>query len=79
MSPVNQPPTYTAYLLRCWREGSSFRYSLEEIGGGKRRGFASLDEFVAFLLARSEQQVEPQKPQAGSKALEPRSKVNWET
>ena len=53
MSSVNQSETYSAYLLRCWLEGSTWRYSLEEIGTGKRHGFATLDEFVSFLLARS--------------------------
>ena len=72
MSSANQPSNYTAYLLRCWQEGSSFRYSLEEVGSDKRHCFASLDEFVAFLLAQSEQRVEQQKPQAGFKALGPR-------
>ena len=45
--------TYTTYILRCWQEGSNWRYSLEEVGGGERYGFASLDEFVAFMLARA--------------------------
>jgi hypothetical protein len=48
---MSQFPTYVAYLLRCWSEGTTWRYSLEEIGNGKRHGFASLDEFVSFLLA----------------------------
>ncbi len=55
MSTVRQPGKYTAYLLRCWLEGSTWRYSLEEIGTGRRHGFATLDEFVSFLLARSMQ------------------------
>ena len=55
MSSSSQPSNYTAYLLRCWQEGVSWRYSLEEIGSGKRHGFASLDEFVSFLLAMSMQ------------------------
>ena len=45
--------TYSTYILRCWQEGSCWRYSLEEVGGGVRHGFASLDEFVAFMLARA--------------------------
>ena len=55
MSTARQPSTYTAYLLRCWLEGSSWRYSLEEVGTGNRYNFATLDEFVSFLLARSMQ------------------------
>ena len=53
MSRVRQPAKYTAYLLRCWLEGSTWRYSLEEVGTGKRHGFATLDEFVSFMLAKS--------------------------
>ena len=51
MSTADQTSIYTAYLLRCWQEGSAWRYSLEEVGNGKRHGFATLDEFVAFLLS----------------------------
>lgn len=53
MSILKKPSTYTAYLLRCWLEGSTWRYSLEEIGTDKRYGFATLDELVSFMLARS--------------------------
>ena len=53
MSTVGQPTTYTAYLLRCWLDGSKWRYSLEQVGSGKRQGFATLDEFVTFLVAMS--------------------------
>ena len=45
--------TYTAYILRCWLEGTIWRYSLEEIDTGKRHGFATLDEFISFMLARA--------------------------
>jgi len=55
MSTVRTPATYTTYILRCWQEGANWRYSLEEIGSGKRQGFAGLDDFVAFLLARTGQ------------------------
>jgi len=53
MPSIERPPTYRAYLLRCWLEGTNWRYSLEEVGSGKRHGFATLDEFVTFLVARS--------------------------
>jgi len=53
MITAQHPLTYTAYLLRCWLEGSTWRYSLQEVGADKRIGFASLDEFVSFLVARS--------------------------
>jgi hypothetical protein len=52
MPKSRKPAAYTTYILRCWQEGSSWRYSLEEVGGGERHGFASLDELIAFLLAR---------------------------
>jgi hypothetical protein len=45
--------TYTAYILRCWREEAFWRYSLEELSTRKRYGFAGLDDFISFLLARS--------------------------
>ncbi|MCZ7570273.1 MAG: hypothetical protein M5U01_17045 [Ardenticatenaceae bacterium] len=48
-----------AYLLRCWREGCSaeegeatWRFSLEEVGGARRRlGFMTLEALLAFLRA----------------------------
>ena len=53
MSIVGQPTTYTAFMLRCWMDGSKWRYSLEQVGTGRRQGFATLDEFVSFLVAMS--------------------------
>ena len=53
MSTTGQPSSYTAFLLRCWLEGSAWRYSLEEIGTNDRRAFATLDELFSFMLARS--------------------------
>ena len=53
MAPEGLPSTYTAYVLRCWLEGTSWRYSLEEVGTGKRQGFATLDEFISFMVAQS--------------------------
>ena len=50
MSTINRSSTYVAYLLRCWLDGKIWRYSLEEVGSGKRHGFATLDELVAFLV-----------------------------
>lgn len=48
--------TYRAFLLRCWLDGTIWRYSLEEVGSGKRYGFATLDELIVFLLAVSGKQ-----------------------
>ncbi|HSG17559.1 MAG TPA: hypothetical protein VLE70_14710 [Anaerolineae bacterium] len=53
MSIVDRPPIYIAFLLRCWLEESSWRYSLEEVGTGKRHAFATLDEFFSYMLTRS--------------------------
>ena len=62
MLPAERTKQVTAYLLRCWMEGSSWRYSLEEVGTGKRHGFATLDEFVSFMLVRSIQPDEGEEP-----------------
>jgi hypothetical protein len=48
-----------AYLLRCWREGSSafdgenrYRFFVEEVLGERwRRGFTSVEALIAFLQA----------------------------
>lgn len=52
MPNKRKPSDYTAYMLRCWLEGKSWRYSLEEVGSGKQFGFNGLDDFISFLLAR---------------------------
>ena len=52
MLTSREPSVGATFVLRCWLEGSNWRYSLEEVGTGKRQGFAGLDEFVSFLLAR---------------------------
>ncbi|HSG17226.1 MAG TPA: hypothetical protein VLE70_13010 [Anaerolineae bacterium] len=62
MSTARQTAKVSAYLLRCWAEGSKWRYSLEEVSTGKRHGFATLDEFVSFLLVMA---VQPEKMKAG--------------
>jgi ATP-dependent DNA ligase len=45
--------TYNAFLLRCWQEEESWRYSLEGIGHGNRqgtpRGFDNLPALLAAL------------------------------
>jgi len=46
---------YFAYLLRFWREpGSGWRFSLQDPHSGARRGFATLEELVAFLERQME-------------------------
>jgi hypothetical protein len=37
---------YGAYLLRCWRDGRVWRFSLEPIGQGKRQGFEQIDDLL---------------------------------
>jgi hypothetical protein len=43
------PPGYRAYLLRCWREATGWRFSLEDPHTGARRGFAGPEALLAFL------------------------------
>jgi hypothetical protein len=52
----DSPPRYGAYLLRYWEvrsdlpgRPSSWRFTLEEAGTGKRRGFHDLEALVAHL------------------------------
>ena len=56
MSVFEHPPRYRAYLLRFWEErsqhagdGGVWRFSLEDLHTQERRGFATLEEMVAFL------------------------------
>lgn len=43
---------YQAYLVRCWREGSDWRFSLEGIGRDRQRlGFSRLEELMAHIQA----------------------------
>jgi hypothetical protein len=53
------PPRYRAYLLRCWEERGidpaapdRWRFSLEEAGGGRRRGFADPAALAASARSR---------------------------
>lgn len=52
------PPTYLAYLVRCWREESAhdeehpWRFSVEEVLHERcRKAFSSPEALFAFLLA----------------------------
>ncbi len=42
---------YCAYLLRGWREGDLWRYSLMPVGESQRIAFASLAALTAYLFA----------------------------
>ena len=48
-------PNYRAYILRLWRVDNgpqaTWRASLQDVHGRVRRGFASLDDAVAYLHA----------------------------
>ncbi len=54
-------PRYCAFLLRCWEERldpsgpGTWRYTLEEVAGGERHGFASLEVLIAYLKQRLEE------------------------
>jgi hypothetical protein len=56
MVPHDGPPRYGAFLLRCWEvrshlpgQPSTWRFTLEAAGSGKRRGFRDLEALVAYL------------------------------
>jgi len=54
-----QAEFYRAYLLRCWRDGSAWRFSLEPVRAEpQRRGLRDLDELLAFLRAELKQKGE---------------------
>jgi len=55
----------SAHLLVIWRERAAtpagpavWRFSLEDMRDGARRGFGSLEELVAFLRAKLKQEEE---------------------
>ena len=62
-------------------EGSAWRYSLEEVGTGERHGFATLDEFVSFMLVRSTQPDDREKPVVNidPKMSEPKTSVETDS
>lgn len=40
---------YKAYLIRCWQEGRTLRYSMENVGRSERRGFDHVADLLAVL------------------------------
>ncbi len=57
-----QTPRYWSYLMRCWEEPSQtpdqpvlWRFSLEDVETGQRRGFHDLEALVAFLYSQTSQ------------------------
>jgi hypothetical protein len=51
VSPSARPPGYRAFLLRCWREITGWRFSLEDPHTGERRGFTGPEALLAHLEA----------------------------
>jgi hypothetical protein len=55
MPDLHQPAVYRAYLLRCWAEDPAaaeqhtWRFSLEGMEEGQRRGFTTLEALVKFI------------------------------
>ncbi len=45
-----QAQAYRAYLIRCWRDGTAWHFSLESIGASsERRGFSRLEDLIAHV------------------------------
>jgi hypothetical protein len=67
---ARQPQRYFAFLLRLWRttgDGqATWQASLESPGTGECRGFARLEDLVAFLHAEME------------RAEDQENRENWE-
>ncbi|MEZ4868243.1 MAG: hypothetical protein R3C14_43345 [Caldilineaceae bacterium] len=64
MSQSTKLPSYRSQLLRMWVEYTAadtpiWRFSLEEIGSGKRSGFADLDALICCLLEMMEETAPP--------------------
>ena len=64
-------PRYCAYLLRCWEtpgqrpaRPTTWRFSVEDIHTGERRGFASVQALIDFLETElaSEEEAVPAQP-----------------
>ena len=56
IKPSDAPPTYRAYLMRCWQERNSaldgepiWRFSLDASWYEERRGFATLQALMDHL------------------------------
>jgi hypothetical protein len=56
MSLFDKPPRYRSYLLTFWEERSHnpdaprvWRFSLQDPHSGRRYGFGSMGEMIAFL------------------------------
>lgn len=48
-------PLYTAFVVRCWREGEEWRIVLEEVATRECHGFGSVDAFLEALQALFDQ------------------------
>jgi hypothetical protein len=56
---LKTPPNYRVYLLRLWEEHTpaaaqrrTWRFSLEDLETGRRHGFTTLRDLLAFLEQR---------------------------
>lgn len=47
---------YHSYLLRCWREGEEWRFTLEDVLQRRRWGFRSLPDMLIALEQRLAEQ-----------------------
>jgi hypothetical protein len=41
-----------AFLIRCWREGERWRYSVEDVASRRRRRYDNLEELLAGIEGR---------------------------
>lgn len=61
MAMDDEADAYQTYLLRLWRARCKGRWqwraSIESPHSGERQGFASLEEFYAYLSEQCERQV----------------------
>lgn len=58
-----------AYLIRCWREGETWRYSVEEIASRRRRRYDSVGALLAALRIRLIDEVEGESLIGGEKTV----------
>lgn len=59
-----RPQRYLSFLFRCWEEGRrqpgvarAWRFSLEDVHTGHRRGFASLEALLAYVRTEMEGEI----------------------
>ena len=55
-----------AYLIRCWREGNTWRYSVEDVALRHRQRYDSLEELLEALRTRMLDLAAGELPDEGS-------------